>query len=315
MRPLAALLALVLAGLPAAQAQAPASYYLVKLNRSSDNHLETPVKINGKEGHLILDTGASTTFIDSTAVGRFRLQPRDSDQKVSRISGRPTSYDVAQAQSFAIGEIPVPIQEVGVVTHELGTRRRSATDRGAQGVLGCDVLRRLRAVVAVYYMRLYLPRSVGSSVQAELGAAGFVPVRLDVLNGVLTVAGKVNGKDTRLLVDTGGFTSLFDAAFLRSAGVGLSGGAQKQTGSLLTVQNLQAGQIDSLHLGGYEARNVTVAADKLSEERKSGRGLVYLEAVDGILGADFLAINNALIDYGAMKMWLRLGGVKTKQYR
>jgi predicted aspartyl protease len=314
MRPLAAFLALAIAGLPAAQAQAPASYYLVNLNRSSENHLETPVKVNGKPGHLILDTGASTTFIDLSAARQFRLQPRDSDFKVSRISGRPIKVQIAQTQSFAIGEVPVPISEVGVFFQDMG-RRRYATDRGSQGTLGGDVLRQLRAVVACYYMRLYLPRTSGSSVQSELGSAGFVPVLLEhTPNDLLTVNARVNGQAARLLVDTGAFTSLFDAQFLQSVGVPLSGGAQKVTGSLLTAQNLQAGKIDRLSFAGYELRKVTVAADRLSEERKAGRGLVNIP-VDGILGADLLAINNAFIDYGTMTMWLRRGRVKTKEFQ
>jgi hypothetical protein len=109
----------------------------------------------------------------------------------------------------------------------------------------------------------------------------------------------------RLLIDTGAIYSVLDRGQTRRlnlrtidtqtriVGVGRIGSAP-----------LHAATLSSLELGEFTLRNIMVGVTDLSSWGIGGRAKSVTD-LQGILGADQLFLNGALIDYPGYKLWLR----------
>ncbi len=299
-----ALLLAVHGGMPAFAASV-AGYAEINLVRGYQNHLSVPVTINGKTAFLIVDTGAGLTFVDEGRARRLGLSPHLTQGNVSRMSGRPVPLGLAEVDSFQVGGVPVPIREVGVLS-DATVRRQILRTGEAAGQLGALDLARAHAVLSCYHAKLFFPRpgTDGQAAAAELRRAGFVPVPFDLSpHGAVAATVTVNGHGGRALLDSGAPTTVLDEGFCRSAGVGLSGGSTPVTGSLIGETRLSVGQAATFALGPYTRPNVTVATDWFAEKRSQGRGLPA--DVVGVVGGEFLALNDAYFDFKEETLYLR----------
>jgi len=69
-------------------------------------------------------------------------------------------------------------------------------------------------------------------------------------------------------------------------------------------QSVATGVLRSVALGSLRLDSLPVSVLDLDNINQALRG-AGAEAVDGIVGADFLSRKRAIIDYGATRLWLR----------
>ena len=119
----------------------------------------------------------------------------------------------------------------------------------------------------------------------------------------------VNGRQYRLVVDTGApFTSLdlnlLNAAQVPSHALGVHGGLLATSAEAVSLVD-----VDRLQIGGYTATGVHLTATARSLKAFGG---VHDDAPDqpvlGLLGGDILASNRAVIDLGGRMLYLKHPG-------
>jgi hypothetical protein len=188
-------------------------------------------------------------------------------------------------------------------------------DAGGQFVgdclLGCDFFFRNFCLIDCLDQKLYVRGTEPSAkavraLEESLRVSGFHEIKLLETSALLmTVAGKADGEPIKLLVDTGAPWLLLDSKQEKRLHIErrFTGAHVDGIGKVGSAQ-LYRTQLKSLELGDLSLRNVDVGVADLSGW-KIGDSKLPLRDVDGILGADLLAENRALIDYNGLKLWLQ----------
>jgi len=146
------------------------------------------------------------------------------------------------------------------------------------------------------------PRSRTAARATETGAR--VPCR--GVNGLLFVLATIQGKDALLLVDTGSQATMLSESFSKSAA--------------LEILALSAGDLGIR--GGFEVKGVTRVVDL----KMAGHKIPWPEFVvvpdaqlpplkgrcDGVVGSDFLARFEVIVDYGEKELILDTDRLKAK---
>jgi predicted aspartyl protease len=132
--------------------------------------------------------------------------------------------------------------------------------------------------------------------QAAGGKQEFVRIKLKMKrSGYLSVAGTVNGKEVDLLVDTASPVTRLDRRRAERLGVKWEiVGNSRQLEA--TEPPFERGLVDSIALGPFRTEGIEVGVYDVSEHNR----VVHKwgdPPSDGLLGADFLAPNSAVIDY------------------
>jgi predicted aspartyl protease len=120
-----------------------------------DHLLVVPAGINGKQVHLVVDTGAERTTITDGAADRLGLphDPRYINQSLG-IGGATTATDVT-IDRLMLGGVHFPINRIAVGAFSLRTERGLSAD----GLLGADILLAFDLDIDVPEGRLTLYRS------------------------------------------------------------------------------------------------------------------------------------------------------------
>ena len=71
-------------------------------------------------------------------------------------------------------------------------------------------------------------------------------------NGALTVPCSIRGQDTRLLVDTGSFITIFHEPFLKSVGIPVEATRVSAHFARGAARKVSAGQINDLKIGNFK---------------------------------------------------------------
>jgi predicted aspartyl protease len=118
------------------------------------------LRINGKTGLFVLDTGASLTIIDRSRLGKFNIA-----------QNAPLSSTNAIGAGGSVVVSSYPVRSIGFGSNEFDIKRISSADMSAvnasftkdtglsvDGVLGHDVLSHFGAVIDLGQGRLFLRR-------------------------------------------------------------------------------------------------------------------------------------------------------------
>ena len=178
-------------------------------------------------------------------------------------------------------------------------------------VLGVDFLRRNFAMIDCGNRRLYTRRTAPTGAERELfeGAlrrAGFHAVELK-LNAppALTAVALVNREPVELLVDSGAVWSCLDGRQGERLRLKPAPSATRITGAGATgTRGVAVAEVQSFQLGEVAMKVTTLAVFDLSDWGFAAPGRA-LAKVQGILGGDSLAANEAVIDCHALRLWLR----------
>ena len=129
----------------------------VPLTELATGHHLVTVRINGREGTFILDTGANATVLHSGAAERFGVGEGSVVPGVAIGLGGSMQARRAPIESMEIGG--VPIRRSDVMTSNLGQIEQvlgRVSGRSVSGIVGQDVMKEHRAVIDVARPILYL---------------------------------------------------------------------------------------------------------------------------------------------------------------
>lgn len=131
----------------------------VPLTRGVAGTMYVPGDIEGTTVRLLVDTGASLTFLDEAAAGRLGVV-RGNERRAGGCgagAGGAVSVRFTEVASLGVGALQVGPTEMGIM--DLGAvmeKLDAIGDGAADGVLGADFLIRHRAIVDVSGESLYL---------------------------------------------------------------------------------------------------------------------------------------------------------------
>ena len=292
-----------------------------KLERRFGNHLFVPASINNKHAALMIDTGAPVTIIDKNSAGTFGLKVENTTINVGRIFGkRWERYGVSLAKSIAMGNcvvtnVPVALADTSDLNPDApaavtGTHI-SAVNRlpHVNGLLGAREMNKFGMIIDCARQMLYInPNGPNAAVSQKLASflsgRGFtrIPMRLDSGNH-LEVPVVLNGHPTRLILDTGAAVTTLDRRMASQAGVSIGGTAFVEDAGEGRVERLGTGDIKDLTIGDFTIPTATVGVVNVSGEMLHSKSAE--ESNSGLIGAEYLAWNFAVIDVGGMALYLR----------
>jgi len=131
------------------------SYFKIKMHPIASNHFKIIVKINGVKGLFILDTGASTSFVDKKLKQKYKLNTETSVVKASGAGRDKIDTLLSKNNRIQIGgwiknRFQVALLDLSYVNDAFDSIDASPVD----GILGADVLKKGSAVID--YEKRYL---------------------------------------------------------------------------------------------------------------------------------------------------------------
>ena len=137
------------------------SYYKIKMHPISSNHFKIISKINGVKGLFILDTGASTTFVDLKLEDKFKLKTQPSVIKASGAGPDKIDTLLSKNNKLSIGgwvknRFPIALIDLSHVNDAFESIDTPAVD----GIIGADILKKGFAVIDYEKRYLYLKHSL-----------------------------------------------------------------------------------------------------------------------------------------------------------
>jgi predicted aspartyl protease len=292
-----------------------------KLERRFGNHLFVPASINNKHAALMIDTGAPVTIIDKNSAGTFGLKVENTTINVGRIFGkRWERYGVSLAKSIGMGNcvvtnVPVALADTSDLNPDASAAATgthiSTVNRlpHVNGLLGVREMNKFGMIIDCARQMLYInPNGPNAAVSQKLAnflsGRGFtrIPMRLDSGNH-LEVPAVLNGHPTRLIVDTGAAVTTLDRRMASQAGVSIGGTAFVEDAGEGRVERLGTGDIKDLTIGDFTIPKASVGVVNVSGEMLHSKSAE--ESNSGLIGAEYLAWNFAVIDVGGMALYLR----------
>ncbi|PYK58916.1 MAG: hypothetical protein DME43_10080 [Verrucomicrobia bacterium] len=292
-----------------------------KLERRFENHLCVPVAINSKRAALMIDTGAPVTIIDKNSAGTFGLKVENTTINVGRIFGmRWERYGVSVAKSIAMGNcvvtnVPVALADTSDMNPDapapaIGTHITTVNRLPhLNGLLGVREMSKFGMIIDCARQMLYInPNGPSAEVSQKLAGLlsdrGFtrIAMRRNSTNH-LEVASVLNGHPTRMIVDTGAAVTTVDRTMASQAGVGIAGTRFVEDAGEGRIERLGTGEVNELKIGDYTIPRATVSVVNVSGTMLHSKSAE--ESNSGLIGAEYLAWNFAVIDVGGMALYLR----------
>jgi predicted aspartyl protease len=262
-------------------------------------------EVNGREkAQVLLDTGAAAPFT-------VMISP-----ELAERGGAEQEGDAITPSSGAVGAAAIGFREARLAEFRLGPVRLRDVRAGVTPALAAvsgQIGKRIDAVVGHDFVRGrtisidYPARMV--DLEAKPGKdRNAVRFRLAPKRALTLVEAKLNGRGPFLLaLDTGASATLISPSTAAAAGVigGQSVSLGGAGGASAGGARLGAASITLGHLT-REGRNVAIA-DVLAPIRQASGA-----AIDGVLGADFLAGNRIVIDYRTERLWIEKSRMRGK---
>ena len=292
-------LALGVLALRAARAD-DSGYVRINLTRSWQNHMVAPVRLNGRNAQLIVDTGAVCSCLDPAK--DWGVQSKKG--AVVTLNGKP--HGVTQLDSMGIGPVEIRNVKMALVSIRDYNALRDFGEVHADGILGLDALRLGRAVIDCQHLRLFWKAVPGAPdvMAATLRAAGWTAVKLELKNNLYFANGTVNETPARLLVDTGAFATLVDRNFAALASL-KAGGTRLQTKGIHHEDTQsRVAYPKTFAIGDLRLKDFPVAISALHKP-----GLLD-KTVSGVIGGDVLGRNLGVIDCEQHVLYLKSPGAR-----
>lgn len=287
--------------------QEEGDYQTLQLLRSNQNQLLVKAVINGKTAWLGVDSGAPVSAITQRRREYFRLTPITANSNLpARVQVNEGFSSVAIVKSFRLGDLN--LIEQPVVTLDLGSSRaqRSETPR-LDGILGADVLFPLQAVLDCQKQTLTLKMDPDTPGRPPIDYRGFNAVPMTVSEGFnLYVNANINGKAAKLMVDTGAFATLLHRPFVARLKVPMQKTRIVSAAVNLKEKGVHVARIKKFSVGSVELVQNQVGVTDLGGLIRDSL-LQGSPPVAGLLGAELLSRNHAIIDFGTRTLYLKRG--------
>lgn len=156
-----------------------------------------------------------------------------------------------------------------------------------------------RYVTAVVIVALLLFGCAGGERADSNEGPISIPFEISPLGGLLVQA-QVNGKEARLVIDTGAGATTIDTAKLDHFLLQLQPGTKTLRGLGTSSHEGVDAVIDLLNIGGCEFKSRKIVVTDLSHVSNVGTEM----EIDGVIGYDILQARAAVIDYGKQVLLL-----------
>jgi predicted aspartyl protease len=292
-----------------------------KLERRFGNHLFVPVSINNKRAALMIDTGAPVTIIDKNSAATFGLKVESTTINVAGIFGRRWEhYGTSMAKSIAMGNCVVTNVLVALADESNINTNISSVPTGSHiptvnklphlnGLLGAREMGKFGMIIDCTRQILYInpngpSAAVSQNLASFLAGRGFtrIPMRRNSSDH-FDVPGALNGHSMRFIVDTGASTTLVDKKMAVQAGVGFSATMFGTDAGDGRFEPLGTGDVKELMIGDFTIPKAKAIVVNVSGEVLHSK--TAAESNAGLVGAEYLAFNFAVIDVGGMALYLR----------
>lgn len=313
--------------LPDAAAQGIPGYAVAPLNTiKHHNQATVRVSIDGQPTSLMLDTGASTSLLDSAFYKGARSASRNVPKEdlppdlPRQTTGNGIKADVGYVQMQVggtnLGKGPVALMDLSEMFGQYNNMNKSGA---LSGLFGEDVLRHYAAVIDWRRRGVYFnvdPAKRMKNLGRELTKSGWTAIPMASTNGKrFTVLCTVNGKSAKLLVDTGaGFTTfapgVVPLTMIYNRETGTSMGhlaSMSSTSSMIGGDaTVYPAEVKNWKIGNYGIERSVVAVHKFPANSLADES-AGSEPTLGLLGPEILSANNAIIDIAGSTLYLKSG--------
>lgn len=257
------------------------------------NFMLVPVRIDGQDATMLLDTGAETTTVTPAAAERLGL-PADGKQPsmLRGVSGNVRSQNVLVRELSLGGQVVRAAKSAGVGD----LPPFPGVSPPVAGLLGADVLAGFEAEIDLPGRTLTLYRAVGCNGFTPWPQAAAVPFRKQ-RGGLVILDARVDGRRVRAMLDTGARTTLITRETAETLGVSAAALDQdrRTNGVGIGLASIAFRQHRFAELGvpGDLVAGMTVdVAD------------MRLPGVEMLLGADYLSLRHVWISYSTGRVFL-----------
>lgn len=284
-----------------------AGFIALPLKRSRQNHLLVRAFINGKPALLGVDTGAPVSAIAQSRRAYFGLSPIGATAGIpSRVQINGGFANVVVAKQLRLGGLTL-IDEP-LVAIDLSSSSRAAkllNEPAIDGILGVDVLFATRALVDCSAPMLVLNTDPKSQKNAPgFRKAGSQRIPFYVSEGYnLYVNSTINGRASKMMVDTGAFTTLLHQRFVRQMKVPTRSTPYTSAAINLKQRGVHVAHIKKLSIGAINLTGKDVGVIDLEGLVQNGL-LDGTPPVAGLLGAEILRSHSGVIDFGSRSLYL-----------
>lgn len=284
-------------------------YEPIQLQKTSgDARYSGRFKVNGKDVHFLIDSGANSTDLDYELATRFGIKPEKSVKVVSRGAlGRPVTSWVGLG-ALGAGDVtatPFPFMLAP------SADRHTATSR-YDGQMGLDALSGLGALVDLQSGELWLPGPQAKNAErGEIRALGrheglgFDSLWLQRAGHLphLLVECRFNGQRLTWVVDTGAEVTVLASETVEVLGVPTTASRSKIIDASGDRAPVRTAVLRNVVFGRLVVSEFQVAVTPLGTIRRTFRDR-YGRPVDGIIGMDFLEESSALLDTASKVLYV-----------
>ncbi len=284
-------------------------YERVPLKRDTRTNLEHPgegnnlyldARVDGRKQKWLLDTGFSITCFDRPAGKRYQTLAELGHPIDDPVLGTISDTNFVLIRELQLGPMRLTNQPAQV--KDLGNRW-SYTEMDA--VLGMDLLRRHHAVIDFLGKNLFLRAEEPDEKTAKLFDASLRHSRWIAMptteSGFCNyVRTSIRAEPLRLLVDSGADFTKLDLAVAKRLGL-------KPEDTRLTSRGIEdraaksfSARVPLMVMPGLAFTNVPVLVSDMTLWQPKGG-----EPIDGLIGADWLAVYEAVLDCQTGQLYLR----------
>ncbi len=288
------------------------NYRSIRLLRGSQNHLLALARINGVFALLGVDTGAPVTALNLDSRQFFKINPVPVNAvgipSTIRIGGEPIGIGIVE--SFEAGGMNLGLRPVALVNLSRINEAKlflNGKRRPMDGLIGADLLLDRGGVLNYRTQQLFLRtgKDALNYLADKLPSAGFTRIPMEFDQGHFTVPCGIEGRQYRLVVDTGAFITLVDRGLMSRQGI--SGVRTLLTGETINGNKhpVFAAEFRQFSIGGISLPYRAVGVTDLSEAWT--RRVDRRPPLVGLLGGEILAENSAIIDLENLSLYLSRG--------
>lgn len=265
----------------------------------SDERPTIPVKINGKDAVVFIDTGAFFSTLTPEAVATYGLRKSGLPPGL-RVTGVGGDADMSAATAKEFTFAGVPFHNVDFLVSEKGE------ESSAVGLIGQNLIGKVDVEydLANGVVRLFTPKGCGDAALAYWATEGYSMVPLivsdDPLGGATAVV-QVNGIKIKAEFDTGSPASMISIGAAARAGVkspAAEAHGYTEGVGLRSYMREWIGPVDDFNIGGEEIKHTRLRFGDMKME----------DDEDMLIGLDFFMSHRVYISNSQHRLYFTYNG-------
>jgi hypothetical protein len=178
-------------------------------------------------------------------------------------------------------------------------------------IIGCDFLLRNACLLDCLDGRLYCrggrpSATTQAALDETLRQSGYYEVKIQTgADIILSCEVEINGVAVPMAVDTGANITGIDDGVAKKLGLNLKSRGMEMSGlDEIGTHEMKLARVDTFKVGDLTVNRLPLGVTKFEHWRLAENSNTN-RVLQGLIGADFLGENQALIDFRHKRMWLR----------